>query len=88
MFVMQSLAACVNFVWLGTQLDPNLNYKLRYSIQVAKLNFEGVIQNCRSTDSHGSVLLKVYQNRQPNLEKKTDNVVFLHATCQQLQQQL
>lgn len=51
MFVMQSLAACVKFVWLGSQLDPNLNYKLRYSIQVAKLNFEGVIQSFHSTET-------------------------------------
>ncbi len=27
---------------LETSSDPNLNYKLRYCIQVAKLKFEGV----------------------------------------------
>ena len=57
---------------------PNLNYKLRYSIQVAELKFEGVdtIAVLLRHVSCGSVLLKVYQNRQSNLNKKTDNVVF------------
>jgi len=32
----------IRVLLLETELDPNLNYKLRYCIQVARLKFGGV----------------------------------------------